>query len=415
VTATLPNTSQLLFPFDEFRTNIQNALESIDLTVKDLKIKDESGDTVAKTILYFYQGLFSILNAEKKYRTGNYADAIGDLNEAEKMMGRFQRLSSNFSIEYQQEAERLDLFAKGRQSECRALKKGTSIEDQIANLLEAVNSYTLETEIISKINKPLLIYNANARLNFIQGLVHRLEGQKAFSNKDYRLAKKKHLDSYGFFIKASYYNPTYAIWVKEQNNSINDTMFTLVKDRAEKEWRRAFKLSNEGKFILSSQKCNISSKLYMQASKLAFEQREALLMKAYSHMLKASMFEAKANEFIKNNNDAKSAIRQYELAAKAMKQAVDVYPRRDDETDFIVRWEAQMNYYSGSFYQSQGIFNLDEEKFKEALDFFVQASDLFEKALQEANKTTETHLIELLEKAVAEAKGYIGMCKTVLD
>ena len=415
MTAILPSDSQKLFSFDEFRTNIQNALESIDNMIKDLKILDENGDPSAKIILYFYQGLFSILNAEKKYRIGNYTDAIGDFGEAEKLIGRFQRLSSSFSIDFQQEAERLDLFAKGRQSECKALKKGTTLEDQITNLIEAINSYTLESEIVSKIKKPLLIYNVNARKNFIQGLTYRLEGQKAFSNKDYRLAKKKYLDAYGFFIKASYYNPTYAIWVKEQNNTINDTMFTLVKDRAVKEWGLAFKLSNEGKFISSSEKCQASSKLYLQASKLAIEQREALLMQAYSHMLKASMFEAKANEFIKNNNDAKSATRQYELAAEAMKQAVGIYPTRDEETEFVKRWEAQMNYYLGNYYQSQGIFNLDEERFKEAIEFFNQANNLFVKALQDAEETKETNLIDLLEKAVAEAKGYIGMCKTVID
>lgn len=409
------NDSQNLFLFDEFRTNIQDAFVYIDNVIKELKIKDESGDQAAKTILYFYQGLFSIINAEKKYRTGNYADAVTDFVEAEKMIGRFQRLSSSFSIEYQHEAERLDLFAKGRQSECQALKKGTPLDFQITNLLEAINSYTLEFEIVKKMNKPLLIYNSNARKNFLQGLSHRLEGQKAFTDKDFRLAKKKHLSAYSFFTKASYYNPMYAIWVKEQNNTINNTMYTLVKNKAEGELELALKLSNEGKFIPSSEKFKISSKLHQQASKLTLEQREIMLMQAYSHMLKARMFEAKANEFIKNNNDAKSATRQYELAADSMKQAVAVYPSRDEELEFVKCWEAQMNYYIGYQYQSQGIFNLDEERFKEALEFFNQANDLFGIALQVVKDANETNLIDLIEKAIAEATGYIGMCKTVLD
>jgi tetratricopeptide (TPR) repeat protein len=404
-----------LFLFDEFRTNIQDALVLIDNMIKELKIQDESGDQVAKTILYFYQGLFSIINAEKKYRTGNYADAVTDFIEAEKMISRFQRLSKSFSLDFQQEAERLDLFAKGRQAECQALKKGTPLDFQLTNLLEAINSYTLEFEIVKKIKKPLLIYNSNARRNFIQGLAHRLEGQKELMNKEFREAKMKHLSAYSFFIKASYYNPMYAIWVKEQNNTISNTMYALVKDKAESELELALKLSSEGKFIPSSEKFNISSKLHLQASKLTPEQREIMLMQAYSHMLKARMYEAKANEFIKNNNDAKSATRQYELAASAMKQAVAVYPSRDEELEFVKCWEAQMNYYIGYQYQSQGIFNLDEERFKEALEFFNQANDLFSIAQQVAKKTNDTDLIDSIEKAVAEAAGYIGMCKTVLD
>jgi hypothetical protein len=74
-----------------------------------------------------------------------------------------------------------------------------------------------------------------------------------------------------------------------------------------------------------------------------------------------------------------------------------------------------MNYYIGHQYQSQGIFNLDEERFKEALEFFNQANDLFGNALQVAKKTNDADLIDTIEKAVAEATGYIGMCKTVLD
>ncbi|MHA1213323.1 MAG: hypothetical protein ACTSSH_12810 [Candidatus Heimdallarchaeota archaeon] len=53
--------------------------------------------------------------------------------------------------------------------------------------------------------------------------------------------------------------------------------------------------------------------------------------------------------------------------------------------------------------------------FKEALGFFETALAEFEEALQDANEIKETGLAKLLKKSIAEAKGFIGMCNTVLD
>ncbi|NHJ48726.1 MAG: hypothetical protein FK733_13155 [Asgard group archaeon] len=401
-----------LISYDEFRTNIQDIQTTTDNIIKDLKDK---GDPAARSVLSYYQGLFSLINAEKHYRAGSYNEALTDFTDAEKKIEEFQKMGTGLTVEYQQKAERLDLFTKGRQSECKALIKGAAIDDQIANLIEAVNSYTLEIEIVSKLKKPVLTYNAEARKNFLQGLIYRLEGLQAENQKDFRLAKKKHLDSYGFFTKAAYYNPTYTVWIKEQDNTIKKTMFDIVKAKAEKEWSRAFKLSNNGSFLESSEKCRASSKLYLRASTLALEQRDKLLMESHSHMLKASMFEAKANEFIKIKNDAKSAVPQYELAAEEMTHGLDIFPKREDDKQMIKRWEAQLFYYKGHYFQTQGIIKLDAEEFKEALDLFNQAEEQFVKALEEAEISSDPDTFELVEKAHAEAKGYIGMCKTVLD
>ena len=418
VTDLIPTTSVVeyaVFTFDEFRSNLQETLTKLDNQIKLLIVKDNEGDSIAKTYLYLYRGLHSIITAERKYRAGDYPNAANEYGEGSKSISRFQRMSSGFAIEFQQEAERLDMFSKGRLSECQALKKGSRIEDQIINLIEAVNSYTLEIEIVGKAKKPLLIYNANARANFVQGLVYRLEGQKANVKKDYRLAKRKHLNAYRAFVTATYYNPSYSIWVEEQNKTLKSILNKLINDKAAKEWGRAFKLAGEGKFTESSVSCKLASKLYLRASKLASEEREALVLHAYSHMLKASMYEAKANEFIKNKNDAKSAVRQFELASKAMKEAIDNYPKGDEDKTILKRWGAQMNYYHGYFYQAEGIFNLDQEKFEEALTIFAQATEAFQNGLKDAVESRDEGLKTLLEKSLAEANGYIGMCKTVLD
>ncbi|MGC9780021.1 MAG: hypothetical protein HZR80_12320 [Candidatus Heimdallarchaeota archaeon] len=409
------DTNYTLFSFDEFRTNLQDAMTRIDSTIKTFKAKDEAGESVAKIYLYLYQGIFAIIGAEKKYRTGDYNSAANEYSEGGKMITRFQRMSTGFTIEFQQEAERLDLFAKGRLFECQALKKGTKLDDQIANLIEAINSYTLEVEIVEKIKKLLPIYNAKARTNFAQGLVSRLEGQKAVTEKDIRLAKRKHLDAYRLFVTATYYNPSYSIWVSEQNNTIKTTLNFLVKEKASKIWGLAYRLSIEGKFTESGEKCKFASKLYARASKLSSDSKDSTLLMAYSHMLIASMYESNANELLKNKNDAKGATRKFELAFNAMKKAIEMYPKRDVDELIAVRWSAQMQYYHGHFYQSQGIFNLDNEKYTEALDFFNLANDAFQKGLKEAEKTKETSLLKLLQKSVAEAKGYVGMCRTVLD
>ncbi|MHA1221502.1 MAG: hypothetical protein ACTSQB_07195, partial [Candidatus Heimdallarchaeota archaeon] len=107
--------------FDEFRTNLQDAMGKVDGLIKTLKKKDEEGDTVAKLFTYLYQGLFAIINAEKKYRAGDYAGAVVEFEEGGRNITRFQRMSTGFSIDYQQIAERLDLYNKGRQYECQAL------------------------------------------------------------------------------------------------------------------------------------------------------------------------------------------------------------------------------------------------------------------------------------------------------
>ncbi|HUT81029.1 MAG TPA: hypothetical protein VMZ29_07485 [Candidatus Bathyarchaeia archaeon] len=410
----LQNTST--FTFDEFRTNLQEAVSYIDTIIKTLKQRDETGeDSSAKILLYLYQGLFSIINAERKYRSGDYAGAISEFNEGGKNISRFQRMNSGFSIEYQQDAERLDLFATGREFECSALKKGITVDEQIANLMEAANAYALEVEVAEKLKKPLLIYNAKARANFAQGLRNRIEGQKALNNKDYYLAKEKNLAGYRAFLYASYFNPSYTIWINEQNNTIKNVSFILLKERATKAWGIAYKLSNEGKFIESSEECNFASKLYKRLSKLSSEKKDVLLMSAYSHMLRASMFEAKANEFLKKANDAKGAYPHFELAAEALKQAIDLLPKSDENQILLKRWQVQWKYYLGNFHLTQGIQYLDAEKYKEAIEFFTKAEEEFGLGFKEAKEAKEDSLIKLIEKSSTEAKGYIGMCKTVLD
>ena len=405
-------TEQKLFYFDEFRSNLQTVTSELDEIIKKFKEKDD--DPTVKILLYLYQGFFLILDGEKKYRTRDYNGASNSYVEGGKLINRFQRMSSGFSLEIQQEAERMDLFSKGRNSECQALKQGTTVEKQLSNLLEAINSYTLEAQIVEKINNLLMRYNAKAREYFARGLSSRIEGEQAFSDKDLRLAKRKHLDAYRSFIKASYYNPTYSIWINEQNETIKNIMKLLIEKKANTLWREAFSLSNEGKFIEQSERCNLASKLYLRASNLAVDIKKAKVHYSYSFMLKATMYEAIANDFVKHNNDAKSAVRQYELAAEALKQAIDSYPKEDDKIT-IQRWKAQEKYYQGNIYQTQGIFNLDSENYNDALNLFTQAEKLFLEGIKIAEEINEDALIKLLEKSVAEAKGYIGMCKTVVD
>ena len=407
--------NDFFFFFDEVRTDLQQAATYIDAKITELKAKGEKGASDATSMLYLHRGLYSIIEGEKKYRTGDYPGAFTEFNEVEKLIDRFQKSSSNNSLDYQQEAERLELFAKGRSSECLALQQETKSEETIAQLIEAINSYSLEIEIATKSKKQLLVYNAKARSNFVQGLVYRFEGEIATSKEDFRLAKKKHLDAYRAFLHASYFNPAYTIWIKEQNNTINATLLQLIKDKAGKEWGIAFNFSNEGKFLQSSERCKIASKLYNRASKLSADPLDSVIMLGYSYMLKASMYEAHANEFIKNKNDAKNAIRQYELASETLSQAISTYPTREGDQTIVKRWEAQQQYYSGHFYQSQGVYNLDQENYQEAIMLFNKANEIFEAALVIAEEIDEKSLIKFIQKSLAEAKGYIGMCKTVLD
>jgi len=404
---------QEIFYYDEFRTNIQQASLQLDETIK--QIKDREDDSLAKIILYLYQGLFMIIDGEKKYRTSDYSGASNAYLAGEKMIVRFQRMSTNFPVQFQQEAERLDNFAKGRNFECLALKKGASIENQIENLLEAINSYTMEAQISEQIDRPLLKYNANARANFVRGLSFRIEGEQAFTKENFYLSKKKHLDAYRSFVKASYYNPSYSIWIKEQNDTIKNTMRVIIEQKASSYWKEAYKLSNEGKFNEQSSLCKAASKLYLRASNLAQDMKKAKILYSYSFMLKASMYEAIANDFVKNNNDAKGAIRQFELAAELMKQAIESFPQKEEDKITVGRWEAQQKYYMGNFHQAQGIFNLDSEKYQDAMQLFTQAESIFSEALKIANEIKDNTLIKLLEKSIAEAKGYIGMCKTVVE
>jgi hypothetical protein len=409
-----PEVALSLIPFDEFRTNIQETIIAVDNVIKELKELEKRGHKIAKANLSYYQGLYSIMNAEKHYRTSNYIDAIAEYVEGGKQIETFQRNNTDLTIAQQQEMERLDSFTKGRQFECQALKAGTALDDQLTNLLEALNSYILEIEIANTMKKILLNYNAEARKNFVQGLIKHLEGLKATTDKNYRLAKDKHLEAYGFFTKAAYYNPSYTLWVAEQNKIIKKTLYSVVKDSAEKNWEEAQSLTNNGSFIESSEKFLIASKLYARACMLAHEQKEALLMQAHSHLLRANMYEAKANDFIKMKNNAKDAAPQFEFAAEAMKKAIASYPVRDDETEFVEQWKTLMHFYIGHKHQSKGIVNLDQEQFKEALDFFTEAEKEFQIAMQAAEKSGEGPLISLVDKAIAEANGYIGMCKTVL-
>ena len=401
--------------FDEFRTNIQKALTYFDGVIQNLKANADSSDSAVKVYLYLYQGLFSIIEGEKKYRSGEYGEAYSNFIEGDKMIKRFQRMSSRFSKEFQQLAERLSLFSKGRHFECAALKKGTKIEEQLANLKKAVKSYVDEIALVETIKDFIMLYNVKARANFVTGLVLSLEGHSAIKNSNLQLAKEKHLEGYRYFTLASYYNPAYQIWVTEQNNALRTTMNLLIKDKAAKVWGQAYAYSNEGKFIESSESCNIASKLYKRASKIALDKKSAMMMSGYHYMLRASMFEAKANNLIKNKNDAKGSIRQFELAADAMKKAVDALPKMEGKQDIQSRWSAQWSYYQGNYYQSQGIFNLDSEKYPDALKLFNQADKEFQKAMKEAEQTKDAGLKKLLKKSIAEAKGYIGMCRTVID
>ncbi|MHA1125735.1 MAG: hypothetical protein ACTSO7_12715 [Candidatus Heimdallarchaeota archaeon] len=407
--------NDFFFFFDEVRTDLQQAAVYIDSKINELKIKDDKGDSDATTMLYLHKGLYSIIEGEMKYRTGDYQGASTEFSEVEKLINRFQKASSNYSLDYQQEAERLELFAKGRYSECLALQEETKPEDAIEQLIEAMNSYSLEIEIASKSNKQLLIYNAKARSNFVQGLIYRYEGEEATAKENYRQAKKKHLDAYRAFLNASYFNPAYSIWIKDQNNTINATLLKLIKDKANKEWGSAFSFSNEGQFLKSSERCKIASKLFNRASKLSVDPLDTAIMLGYSFMLQASMYEAHANEFIKNKNDAKSAIRQYELASEVLSKAISAYPTREGDQTIVKRWEAQQQYYSGHFYQSQGVYNLDQENYQEAIMLFNKANEIFKAALQVAEEIDEKSLIKFIQKSLAESKGYIGMCKTVLD
>ena len=404
-----------MFYLDEFRTNLQQASTTIDETIKILKEKDEAGDQTAKIILYLYKGIFSIIEGEKKYRQGDYNGASLEYIEGSKMLTRFQRMSTGFSIEFQQEAERMDLFSKGRNSECIALKKGTTHSDQIAALLEAENSYTLESNIVKKNKNPISKYNAKARENFTRGLSSKFEGEQAFVSKDLREAKSKHLEAYRSFVRAAYFNPSYSIWVKDQNETLKTVIRTILEQQASAVWRIAYTLSNEGKFSESSAKCKIASKLFARASRQSVDEKNAKMFESYSFMLQASMFEANANEFLKNLNDAKSATRQFEQASEFLKKAIQAFPNKDEDKATVQRWEAQQEYYLGHFYQSQGIFNLDSENYQEALSLFTQAEKAFQDALQIAEKANDKGLIKLIQKSIAEAKGYIGMCKTVLD
>ena len=407
--------NDFFFFFDEVRTDLQGVASYIDAKINELKIKDNKGDANASAMLFLNKGLFSIIEGEIKYRTGDYPGASTDFSEVEKLINRFQKASSDYTLDFQQEAERLELFAKGRYSECLALQEGRESEDAIAQLIEATNSYSLEAEIAINSKKQLLIYNAKARTNFVQGLVHRFEGEAATTKEDYRLAKKKHLAAYRSFLHASYFNPAYSIWIPEQNNTINATLLKLIKDKANKEWGIAFNFSNEGKFVKSSERCKDASKLFKRASKLSVDPLDVAIMLGYSFMLRASMYEAHANEFIKNKNDAKSAIRQYELASEALTEAISAYPTREGDQTIVKRWEAQQQFYSGHFYQSQGVYNLDQENYQEAIMLFNKADEIFEAALTIAEEVDEKSLIKFIQKSLAEAKGYIGMCKTVLD
>ncbi len=416
ILSTVDSLSELkTFYFDEFRANLKQASISLDEKIKSLKQSDEDGDQTAKIFLYLYSGAYSIIEGERKYRQGDYIGASLEYIEGGKMLTRFQRMSKNFSLEFQQEAERMDLFSKGRNSECTALKKGTSHENQTIALMEAVNSYTLESKIVESNKNPLLKYNAKARENFVKGLHSKFKGDQAFESKDLRLAKKWNLSAYKSFVIAAYYNPSYSIWVKEQNETLKTIIRMIIEQKASVFWKEAFKLSGEGDFTESSVKCNIASKLFKRASKLSLDGKNAKLFESYSFMLKSSMYEANANEFLKNLNDAKKATRQFELAANFLKQAIQAFPNKEDDKATVNRWEAQQEYYLGHFYQSQGVFNLDSESYKEALGLFTQGEKSFENALKIAENIKEENLLELIQKSITEAKGYIGMCKTVLD
>lgn len=407
--------NQKLISFDEFRDDFNQAKSQLDLAIKKMKKKVDEGDTVAKILLYLLQGLFSILEGEKKFQEGDFKASALAFDEGEKMVSRFQRMGTSFSVQYQQQAERLDLFAKGRHAEALALQKETSLDDKIAQLLEAKNSYTLEAEINEQMEKYLLNYNARARTNFAQALVDRLKGQDWLRKNYLREAKKKHLEAYRSFSIAAYFNPNFKNWVQEQEDLIDNTLKRLLVSKAQKIWGEAYELSSEGLFLVSSEKCKIASKLYERASKLTNESIESKRWLGTSHMLKSNMYEARANELLKNKNDPEQAAQQFNLASQAMEHAVTTYPARGADQTPRKRWEIQQHYYLGLHFYSQGIFHLDNEKYSQAITHFKQAQELFSTSLKIAQEIEEQKLIKLLQKSLAEAKGYIGMCKTVLD
>ncbi|MBD3192228.1 MAG: hypothetical protein GF308_16425 [Candidatus Heimdallarchaeota archaeon] len=404
-----------LISFDEFRDDINQMKSQLDLAIKNLKKKTDEGDTVAKILLYLLQGLFSILEGEKKFQEGDFKGGALAFDEGEKMINRFQRMGTGFSVEYQQQAERLDLFAKGRYAESLALQQETTFDDKITQLLEAKNSYTLEAEINKRLNEYLLNYNARARSNFTQGLVDRLKGENWLRKNRLREAKQKHLEAYRSFSIATYFNPSYRNWVQEQEKLVNNTLKRLLVTKAQKIWGQAYDLSSEGLFLASSEKCNIASKLYKRASNLTNEPIESKIWLATYYMLQSSRHEAQANESLKNRNDPAQAAHYFNLASEAMEQAVTSYPTRGADQASRNRWAVQQQYYLGSHFNSQGISKLDQEDYEQAITLFEQAQQIFSASLKTAQDIEEKTLIKLLEKSLAEAKGYIGMCKTVLD
>ncbi|MFW9922425.1 MAG: hypothetical protein ACFFDW_03955 [Candidatus Thorarchaeota archaeon] len=404
-----------LIHFDEFRSNLAQISTKIDEIIKNLKKKDDSGNSNAKTFLYFYEGLFLIVEGEKKYRNNDFSGASLDFTEGGKAITRFLRLAATFPEAFRLEADRLERFSKGKSSECLALKHGTKIENQIDYLEKAMNAYISEIEIANTQQNPLLSYNSKARENFVLGLIYKYKADSEFNNKNLRAAKSENLKAYRYFVKAAYFNPSYSKWVTEQNNAIKRVILLLVENQASALWKDAYSLSNEGKFTECERKCYFASKLFLRASNLASDMKTAKQFYSYSFILKASMYEAKANEFTKNLHDVKSSIRQFELASNSLKQAVESYPIKDEQDSTIKRLKAQQQYYLGQHYLSQGIYNLDSEKYQEAIELFTQAENSFNKAMELAEIAEEKRLINLIEKSIAEAKGYIGMCKTVLD
>jgi hypothetical protein len=405
----------IMKPFDEVRRNLNKTAEKIDAVIRELKDQSESGNNVAKILLYLYRGLFSIIDAEKRYQTNDYKTARTSYEEGVKMITRFLRMSGNFSAEYQQEAQRLSYFANGRQLECFALDAEGKIQEQIQQLMEATKYYTKEAALAEEIDKPLLIYNANARANFAQGLARKIEGKAAFEEKNLRLAKKLHLSAYRSFTKASYFNSSYRTWIEDQNNSIKEVLQLIVENKAQNIWGEAFELSSEGHFRASSEKCFIASRLYFRAANLTADQKKSLEFKATGHMLKASMYEAKANNYLQKKNEAKKASIEFKLAAEALEKAIETYPKRKADQSVLERWNAQKLYYTGHYHQSSGISDLDNEKYEPAMESFQIALKIFNESLEQAKSTKEKVLIKLLSKSVAEAKGYVDMCKTILS
>ena len=101
LTSISTDTEYSLFTFDEFRTNLQDAMTRIDNTIKVFKAKDEAGESIAKVYLYLYQGIYAIMGAEKKYRAGDYNTAANEYGEGDKMITRFQRMKLLISYQKQ--------------------------------------------------------------------------------------------------------------------------------------------------------------------------------------------------------------------------------------------------------------------------------------------------------------------------